>query len=50
MAEVFNNHFSSIYTQEGISSLPVPEQIFHGKDSEFLTDITVDVKTVKKKL
>jgi len=50
MAEVFDHHFSSIYTQEDMSSLPAPEQIFHGKDSEFLTNITVDVETVKKKL
>jgi len=50
MAEDFNNHFSSIYTQEDMSSLSAPEQIFHGKDSEFLTNITVDFETVKKKL
>ena len=50
MAEVLNNYFSSVYMQEDTSSIPEPEQIFCGRDSDFLTHITIDSDTVKKKL
>jgi len=51
MAEVLNNYFSSVYTQEDASSIPEPEKIFFLVTTlEFLTHITVDTGTVKKKL
>ena len=34
MAEELNMHFSSVFTQENTSSLPVPETKFKGSEGE----------------
>ena len=36
MAEELNMHFSSVFTREDTSSLPVPETMFNGSDGEVL--------------
>ena len=36
MAEEFNLHFSSVFTREDTSSLPVPETKFNGSEEERL--------------
>ena len=34
MAEELNMHFSSVFTREDTSSLPVPEKKFYGSEEE----------------
>ena len=36
MAENLNEYFSSVFTGEDISALPVPETIFEGRESDYL--------------
>ena len=36
MAEELNMHFSSVFTREDTSSLPVPETKFNGSEEEML--------------
>ena len=41
MAEELNMHFSSVFTREDTSSLPVPETKFEGSDGEWLGQLVV---------
>ena len=41
MAEVLNEYFSSVFTKEDISSLPVPFTKFEGNKSEYLGQLFV---------
>ena len=36
MAENLNEYFSSVFTREYISALPVPETTFEGRESDYL--------------
>ena len=50
MAEVLNKYFSSVFTTENISSLPVPFTKFEGNTSEHLWQIFVTPEMIAKKI
>ena len=50
MAEVLNEYFSSVFTTEDTSSLPVPFNKFEGSKSEHLGQLFVTPETIAKKI
>ena len=50
MAEVLNEYFSSVFTTEDISSLPVPFTKFEGNTSEHLGQLFVTPEIIAKKI
>ena len=50
MAEVLNEYFSSVFTTEDISSLPVPFTKFEGNKSEHLGQLFVTPEMIAKKI
>ena len=42
MSDLLNDHFTSVFTREDNTHLPLPEAIFAGSEHEKLTDIVVD--------
>ena len=50
MAEELNVHFSSVFTREDTSSLPVPETKFNGSDEEKLGQLIVTPEVVDSKI
>ena len=44
MAENRNEYFSSLFTSEDISALPVPETKFEGRESDYLVQLIVTHK------
>ena len=50
MAEELNMHFSSVFTQENTSSLPVPETKFNGSEGEKLGQLVVTPEVVASKI
>ena len=50
MAEVLNEYFSSVFTTEDISSLPVPFNKFEGNTSEHLGQLIVTPEMIAKKI
>ena len=50
MAEELNVHFSSVFTREDTSSLPVPETKFNGSDEEKLGQLIVTPEVVANKI
>ena len=50
MAEELNMHFSSVFTREDTSSLPVPETKFEGSEGERLGQIVVTPEVVVSKI
>ena len=50
MAEELNMHFSSVFTREDTSSLPVPEAKFNGSDGERLRQLVVTPEVVANKI
>ncbi len=50
MAEELNMHFSSVFTREDTSSLPVPEKMFNGSEGERLGQLVVTPEVVATKL
>ena len=50
MAEVLNEYFSSVFTTEDISSLPVPFTKFEGNKSEHLGQLFVTPEIIAKKI
>ena len=50
MAEELNMHFSSVFTREDTSSLPVPETNFNGSEGERLGQLVVTPEVVARKL
>ena len=50
MAEVLNEYFSSAFTTEDISSLPVPLTKFEGNTSEYLGQLFVTPEMIAKKI
>ena len=50
MAEELNVHFSSVFTREDTSSLPVPETKFNGSDGEKLGQLIVTPEVVASKI
>ena len=50
MAEVLNEYFSSVFTTEDISSLPVPSTKFEGNKSEHLGQLFVTPETRANKI
>ena len=50
MAEVLNEYFSSVFTTEDISSLPVPSTKFEGSKSEKLGQLFVTPDIIAKKI
>ena len=49
-AEVLNGYFSSVFTTENISSLPVPFTKFEGNKSEHLGELFVTPEMIAKKI
>ena len=50
MAEVLNEYFSSVFTTEDISSLPVPFTKFEGNKSEHLGQLFVTTEMIANKI
>ena len=50
MAEDLNGYFSSVFTREDISSLPVPDAKFQEAKSDYLGQLIVTLKIVAKKI
>ena len=50
MAEELNMHFSSVFTREETSSLPVPETKFNESEGERLGQLVVTPEVVASKL
>ena len=50
MAEVLNEYFSSVFTTEDISSLPVPFTKFEGNKSEYLGQLIVTPEMIANKI
>ena len=50
MVEALNEHFSSVFTTEDISSLPVPFTKFEGSKSEHLGQLFVTPEIIAKKI
>ena len=50
MAEVLNEYFSSVFTTEDISSLPVPFTKFEGNKSEHLGQLFVTPEMIEQKI
>ena len=50
MAEELNMHFSSVFTREYTSSLPVPETKFVGSEEERLGQLVVTPEVVVSKI
>ena len=50
MAEELNMHFSSVFTRENTSSLPVPETKFKGSEGEMLGQLVVTTEVVVSKI
>ena len=50
MAEELNMHFSSVFTREDVSSLPVPETKFNGPEREMLGHLIVTPEVVARKI
>ena len=51
MAENLNEYFSSVFTREDTSALPVvPETTFEGRESDYLGQLIVTPKMVAKKI
>ena len=50
MAEELNMHFSSVFTREDTSSLPVPEAKFNGSEEEMLGQLIVTPEVVASKI
>ena len=50
MAEELNKHFSSVFTREDTSSLPVPETKFNGSEGERLGQLIVTPEVVASKI
>ena len=49
MAEDLNGYFSSVFTREDISSLPVPDATFQEVKSDYLGQLSVTPEMVDKK-
>ena len=43
-------HFSSVFTREDTSSLPVPETMFNGTEGEMLGQLVVSPEVVPNKI
>ena len=50
MAEDLNGYFSSVFTKEDISSLPVADAKFQGAKSDYLGPLVVTPELVAKKI
>ena len=50
MAEELNMHFSSVFTRENTSSIPVPEAKFKGSEGEMLGQVVVTPEVVANKI
>ena len=50
MAEELNMHFSSVFTREYTSSLPVPETKFNGTEGERLGQLDITPEVVANKI
>ena len=50
MAEELNMHFSSVFTREDTSSLPVPETKFNGSEEEKFGQLIVTPEVVASKI
>ena len=50
MAEVLNEYFSSVFTTEDTSTLPVPLTKFEGSKSEHLGQLFVTHEMIAKKI
>ena len=50
MAEEINKHFSSVFTRQDTSSLPVPETKFKGSEGERLGQLVVTPEVVVSKI
>ena len=50
MSEELNMHYSSVFTREDTSSLPVPETKFNGPDGEMLGQLVVTPEVVASKI
>ena len=50
MAEELNMHFSSVFTREDTSSLPIPETKFNGTEGERLGQLVINPQVLANKI
>ena len=50
MAEELNMHFSSVFTREDTSSLPIPETKFNGTEGERLGQLVITPQVLANKI
>ena len=50
MSEDLNEYFSSMFTKEDISSLPLPARIFEGDESNNLGQLFVTPEMISRKI
>ena len=50
MAEELNMHFSSVFTREDTSSLPIPETQFNGTEGEMLVQLVITPQVLANKI
>lgn len=50
IADLLNNYFSSVFTVENLSYIPIPSSCFDFTKSEILTEIRIEEKLVRDKL
>ena len=50
MAEELNMHFSSVFSREDTSSLPVPETKFNGTEGERLGQLVITPEVIANKI
>ena len=49
LAEEFNKYFTSVFTVEDASTVPIASNIFHGTSDNKLTNITFDEEIVSRR-
>ena len=49
-SELLNTYFGSVFTQEDVHTLPIPEKVFTDSCHSYLSDVTITLQDVMKQL
>ena len=49
-ADILNRFFTTVYTKEDLTNMPVPRQMFFGREEDKLREVHMDMDIVRKKL
>ena len=50
MCTVLNDYFLSVFTEEDVENVPIPQQMFHGAENDQLLDIVIKKDMVQQQL